>query len=31
LAADKLAECHGITISEETLRGWLLENGVDHF
>jgi hypothetical protein len=31
LAAEKLAERHGITISDETLRGWLLENGVDHF
>ena len=31
LAAEKLAERHGITISDETLRGWLLENGVEHF
>lgn len=31
LAAEKLAEHHGITISDETLRGWLLESGVDHF
>jgi hypothetical protein len=31
LAAEKLAERHRITISDETLRGWLLENGVDHF
>lgn len=31
LAAEKLAERHGITISDETLRGWLLEAGVDHF
>ncbi len=31
LAAEKLAERHGITISDETLRSWLLENGVDHF
>ena len=31
LAAEKQAEHHGITISDETLRGWLLENGVDHF
>ena len=31
LAAEKLAERHGITLSAETLRGWLLETGVDHF
>ena len=31
LAAEKLAERHGMTISDETLRGWLLENGVEHF
>lgn len=31
LAAEKLAERHGVTISAETLRGWLLENGVEHF
>ncbi|MBI5854584.1 MAG: ISNCY family transposase [Nitrospirae bacterium] len=31
LAAEKLAERHGITLSVETLRGWLLEKGVDHF
>lgn len=31
LAAEKLAERHGMTISAETLRGWLLENGVEHF
>lgn len=31
LAAEKLAERHGITISEETLRGWLLAQGVTHF
>lgn len=31
LAAEKLAERHGITISAETLRGWLLEHGVEHF
>jgi len=31
LAAEKLAERHGITLSDETLRGWLLEQGVDHF
>ena len=31
LAAEKLAERHGITISDETLRLWLREQGVDHF
>ncbi|MCS6302500.1 MAG: helix-turn-helix domain containing protein [Nitrospira sp.] len=31
LAAEKLAERHGITLSEETLRGWLLEKGMTHF
>ncbi|MBH0189032.1 MAG: helix-turn-helix domain containing protein, partial [Nitrospira sp.] len=31
LAAEKLAERHGMPISAETLRGWLLENGVEHF
>jgi transposase len=31
LAAEKLAERHGITISEETLRLWLRAAGVDHF
>ena len=31
LAAEKLAECHGITISAETVRGWLRAAGVDHF
>ena len=31
LAAEKLAERHGITISEETLRVWLLDAGVTHF
>jgi hypothetical protein len=31
LAAEKLAERHGMTLSDETLRGWLLENGVEHF
>ena len=31
LAAEKLAERHGITVSDETLRGWLLAKGVDHF
>jgi hypothetical protein len=31
LAAEKLAECHGIAISDETLRRWLHMRGVDHF
>lgn len=31
LAAEKLAERHGMTISVETLRGWLLAKGVTHF
>lgn len=31
LAAEKLAERHGITVSAETLRGWLLAKGVTHF
>lgn len=31
LAAEKLADRHGVTISAETLRGWLLEHGVEHF
>lgn len=31
LAAEKLAECHGITISAETVRGWLRDAGIDHF
>jgi transposase len=31
LAAEKLAECHGISISDETLRRWLKARGVDHF
>ena len=31
LAAEKLAERHGITVSAETLRGWLLVAGVTHF
>jgi transposase len=31
LAAEKLAECHGIAISDETLRRWLRERGIDHF
>ena len=31
LAAEKLAERHGIAVSAETLRGWLLAKGVTHF
>jgi hypothetical protein len=31
LAAEKLAERHGITVSAETVRGWLLVKGVTHF
>ena len=31
LAAEKRAEHHGITLSDETLRGWLLATGVTHF
>jgi transposase len=31
LAAEKLAERHGITLSDETLRRWLRECGVEHF
>ena len=31
LAAEKLAERHGIPISAETMRGWLLAKGVTHF
>ena len=31
LAAEKLAEREGITLSDETLRLWLLERGIDHF
>jgi transposase len=31
LAAEKLAEYHGITISAETVRGWLRDAGIDHF
>lgn len=31
LAAEKLAERDGITLSAETLRGWLLTEGVTHF
>jgi hypothetical protein len=31
LAAEKLAERHGLSVSDETLRGWLLATGVTHF
>jgi transposase-like protein len=31
LATEKLAERHGITLSDETLRRWLRERGVVHF
>ena len=31
LVAETLAECHGITRSDETLRRWLRERGVEHF
>ena len=31
LAAEKLTERHGITVSAETVRGWLLATGVTHF
>lgn len=31
LAAEKLAERHGLVVSAETVRGWLLEKGVEHF
>ncbi|MGH7261955.1 MAG: ISNCY family transposase, partial [Nitrospiraceae bacterium] len=31
LAAEKLAERHGIAISDETVRRWLRERGIDHF
>jgi hypothetical protein len=31
VAAEKLAERHGLTVSAETLRGWLLAKGVEHF
>ena len=31
LAAEKLAERDGITLSAETLRGWLLAKGLTHF
>ena len=31
LAAEKLAERHGLVVSKETLRGWLRAQGIDHF
>ena len=31
LAAEKLTERHGIAVSAETVRGWLLATGVTHF
>ena len=31
LAAEKLTERHGIVVSAETVRGWLLAKGVTHF
>ena len=31
MAAEKLTECHGITVSAETGRGWLRDAGIDHF
>ena len=31
LAAEQLAKRHGITLSDETLRGWLLAKGTTHF
>ena len=31
LAAEQLAERHGITLSAETLRRWLRQHGVEHF
>jgi len=31
LAAEKLTEREGITISDETLRRWLRAHGIDHF
>ena len=31
LAAEKLAERHGVAVNAETLRGWLLAKGVTHF
>ena len=31
LAAEQLADRHGITLSAETLRGWLRQHGIEHF
>ena len=31
LAAEKVAERHGLVVSAETRRSWLLERGVEHF
>ncbi|MCX5723113.1 MAG: ISNCY family transposase [Nitrospirae bacterium] len=31
LATEKLAERHGITLSDETLRRWLRASGIEHF
>ena len=31
LAVEKLAERHGIALSDETLRRWLTVRGIDHF
>src|SRR3990172_1698723 len=31
LAAEKLTERHGLTLSDETLRRWLRARGVEHF
>jgi transposase len=31
LAVEKLAERHGLTLSDETLRRWLRGRGIDHF
>jgi len=31
LAAEKLTERHGLTLSDETLRRWLRARGIDHF
>jgi transposase len=31
LATEKLTTCHGVTLSDETLRLWLRERGIAHF
>ena len=31
VAAEKLVECHGMTISAETMRGWLRGADIEHF